>query len=64
MATPSKMSNRQGRYRPGFEVVRRAVLACVPGADGIWYWYFRGDPHVHVWVNIADDHTLPLNARG
>ena len=31
------MGNRQGRYRPGFEVVRRAVLACVPGADGVWY---------------------------
>ncbi len=31
------MGNRQGRYRPGFDVVRRAVLACVPGADGIWY---------------------------
>jgi hypothetical protein len=27
-------------------------------------WYFRGAPHVHVWVNVADDHTLPLNARG
>lgn len=31
------MGNRQGRYRPGFEVVRRAVLACIPGADAIWY---------------------------
>jgi predicted ATP-binding protein involved in virulence len=31
------MGNRQGRYRPGFEVVRRAAFACVPGADGIWY---------------------------
>jgi len=31
------MGNRNGRPRPGFEVVRRAVLACVPGADGIWY---------------------------
>lgn len=31
------MGNRQGQPRPGFEVVRRAVLACVPGADGIWY---------------------------
>jgi predicted ATP-binding protein involved in virulence len=31
------MGNRRGHYRPGFEVVRRAVLACVPGADGIWY---------------------------
>lgn len=31
------MGNRQGHYRPGFEVVRRAVLASVPEADGIWY---------------------------
>jgi hypothetical protein len=27
-------------------------------------WYFRGTPHVHVWVNIADDPKVPLNARG
>jgi len=27
-------------------------------------WYFRGTPHVHVWVNIADEPSLPLNARG
>jgi hypothetical protein len=27
-------------------------------------WYYRGVPHVHVWVNIADDPTLPLNAKG
>lgn len=31
------MGNRRGQPRPGYEVVRRAVLACVPGADGIWY---------------------------
>jgi predicted ATP-binding protein involved in virulence len=31
------MGNWRGRYRPAYEVVRRAVLACVPGADGIWY---------------------------
>ncbi len=31
------MGNRNGRPRPGFEVVRRATLVCVPGADGIWY---------------------------
>jgi predicted ATP-binding protein involved in virulence len=29
--------NRGGRFRPGFEVVRRAVLRCVPGADGMWF---------------------------
>jgi predicted ATP-binding protein involved in virulence len=28
---------RGGRMRPGFEAVRRAVLACVPDADDLWY---------------------------
>ncbi|HEV3236350.1 MAG TPA: DUF3500 domain-containing protein [Gemmataceae bacterium] len=27
-------------------------------------WYFRGEPHVHVWVNVADDPSVKLNARG
>jgi hypothetical protein len=27
-------------------------------------WYFRGYPHVHVWVNVADDPSVKLNARG
>jgi hypothetical protein len=44
------------------------------GNDGVWdnwrlegpafVWYFRGEPHVHVWVNVADDPTLPINAKG
>lgn len=25
-------------------------------------WYFRGKPHVHVWVNIADDPSPKLNS--
>ncbi len=29
--------NRAGRWRPGFEVVRRAVLRCVPEADEVWF---------------------------
>ena len=29
--------NRDGQFRPGFEVVRRAVLRCVPGADRMWF---------------------------
>jgi predicted ATP-binding protein involved in virulence len=29
--------NRGGRFRPGFDVVRRAVLGCVPGADRMWF---------------------------
>ena len=42
------------------------------GDDGVWdnwrlegpsfVWHFRGSPHVHVWVNVADDATVKLNA--
>lgn len=44
------------------------------GDDGEWdnwrlegpsfVWYFRGTPHVHIWINVGDNHTVPLNARG
>jgi len=44
------------------------------GNDGIWdvwrlegpafVWHFRGVPHVHVWVNVADAPTVALNSRG
>ncbi len=27
-------------------------------------WYFRGHPHVHIWINVADDPSVKLNARG
>lgn len=42
------------------------------GKDQVWdnwrlegpsfVWHFRGAPHVHVWVNIADDPSVQLNA--
>jgi len=42
------------------------------GDDGVWdnwrlegpafVWHFRGAPHVHVWVNIADSPAVPTNA--
>ncbi|GAB5403185.1 MAG: DUF3500 domain-containing protein [Aureliella sp.] len=42
------------------------------GKDQVWdnwrlegpsfVWHFRGAPHVHVWVNIADDSSVKLNA--
>ena len=42
------------------------------GNDGVWdnwrlegpafVWHFRGAPHVHVWVNIADTPDVPTNA--
>jgi hypothetical protein len=44
------------------------------GEDGEWdnwrlegpsfVWYYRGEPHVHVWVNVADDASVKLNAKG
>ena len=42
------------------------------GNDQVWdcwrlegpafVWYFRGEPHVHVWVNVADDPSIKLNS--
>jgi hypothetical protein len=42
------------------------------GKDGVWdnwrlegpsfVWYFRGNPHVHIWINVADDPKVELNA--
>ena len=42
------------------------------GNDGVWdnwrlegpsfVWHYRGAPHVHVWVNIADTPAIPTNA--
>jgi hypothetical protein len=42
------------------------------GKDKVWdnwrlegpsfVWHFRGAPHVHVWVNVADDPSPKLNA--
>lgn len=44
------------------------------GNDSVWdnwriegpafVWYFRGSPHVHIWINVADDPSIPLNAKG
>jgi len=33
----TERGNRGGRWRPGFEVVRRAILRCVPNADELWF---------------------------
>jgi len=42
------------------------------GDDGVWdnwrlegpafVWHYRGAPHVHVWVNVADTPDIPTNA--
>jgi hypothetical protein len=43
------------------------------GDDGEWdnwrldgpsfVWYFRGQPHVHIWIHVADDPKLELNSK-
>lgn len=33
---------------------------CLEGPSFVWY--FRGRPHVHVWVNVADDPAVKLNS--
>lgn len=44
------------------------------GEDGIWdtwrlegpsfVWHYRGDPHVHVWANVADDPSVKITTAG
>jgi hypothetical protein len=43
------------------------------GDDGEWdnwrlegpafVWYFRGVPHVHIWINVGDDPTVKVNSK-
>jgi predicted ATP-binding protein involved in virulence len=48
--------NRGGRWRPGFEVVRRAVLRCVPGADDVHF-----DSDRDQIVLSIDGHSQPFD---
>lgn len=44
------------------------------GKDGVWdnwrlegpafVWHFRGAPHVHVWVNVANNPAFKITTRG
>ena len=36
-------ASRSGSWRPGYDVVKRAILRCVPDADDLWYDGDRGD---------------------
>ena len=33
----------------------------VEGPSFVWHW--RGAPHVHVWINVADDPSVKLNSK-
>ncbi|MEX1040848.1 MAG: AAA family ATPase [Pirellulaceae bacterium] len=51
----TERGNRGGKYRPGFEVVKWAILRCVPGANEIWFDVDRKDI-----VLSIDDNAQPM----
>ena len=55
--------NRQGRFRPGFEVVRQAVLRCVPGADRMWFDGDRSEIVLSINGNAQPFNNLSAGQR-
>jgi hypothetical protein len=50
-------------YRDG-DIGKDQVWDCWRIEGPSFVWYHRGAPHVHVWVNVADDASVKLNAQG
>ena len=48
--------NRQGRMRPGYEVVKLAVLRCVPDASDLWF-----DPDRSEIVLVINERPTPFS---
>ena len=48
-------------YRPG-DLGKDGVWDCWRLEGPSFVWHFRGSPHVHVWVNIADTPEITTNA--
>jgi hypothetical protein len=48
-------------YRDG-DIGNDKVWDCWRLEGPSFVWYYRGSPHVHVWVNVADDPGVKLNA--
>lgn len=49
-------ANRKGSWRPGYEVVKRAILRCIPGGEDLW---FDGD-RSEIVVSIEET-ALPFS---
>ena len=74
LLAPFRQLDREESMRliePQFDQLRMAFYkAHDVGGDGVWdtwqiegpsmVWHFRGDPHVHTWVNIRE----PKSAAG
>lgn len=48
-------------YREG-DIGNDQVWDCWRLEGPSFVWYYRGSPHVHVWVNVADNPEVKLNA--
>jgi hypothetical protein len=48
-------------YREG-DIGNDEVWDCWRLEGPSFVWYYRGAPHVHVWVNVADDASVKTNA--
>lgn len=48
-------------YREG-DIGNDQVWDCWRLEGPSFVWYYRGAPHVHVWVNVADDPSVKTNA--
>jgi predicted ATP-binding protein involved in virulence len=55
--------NRAGKWRPGFEAVRRAVLRCVPGSDDVWFSTDRGQIVLSIGGNAQPFDNLSAGQR-
>ena len=62
--------NRAGKWRPGLEAVRRAVLNCIPEADDIWFSTDRDQIVLAMVADLAikavkqNAHLLPPDELG
>jgi predicted ATP-binding protein involved in virulence len=50
------VASRRCHLRSSFEIVRRAIVGCVPGADDVWF-----DPDREQIVLSVDGHAQPLD---
>lgn len=55
--------NRRGRWRPGFEAVRRAIIRCVPDSSDAWFDTDRGQIVLSIGGNTQPFDNLSAGQR-
>ena len=59
----TEAGNRGGKMRPGFQAVRRAILRCIPEADGVWFDADRGQIVLSIGGNAQPFDNLSAGQR-